>query len=52
MFDRDALGYNIYHDSLDASPYNAKGQYYNIFAHMDIQLQNDFTEKIIVLRLD
>lgn len=52
MFDRDALGYNIYHDSLDASPYNAKGQYYNIFAHMDIQLQNDFTEKIIVLKLD
>ena len=52
MFDRDALGYNIYHDSLDASPYNAKGQYYNLFAHMDIQLQNDFTEKIIVLKLD
>ena len=52
MFDRDALGYNIYRDSLDASPYNAKGQYYNIFAHMDIQLQNDFTEKIIVLKLD
>ena len=52
MFDRDALGYNIYHDSLDASPYNAKGQYYNIFAHMDVQMQNDFTEKMIVLKLD
>ena len=26
MFDRDAIGYNIYQDTLDSSPYNAKGQ--------------------------
>ena len=52
MFDRDALGYNIYNESLIASPFNAKGQYYNLFAHADVQLQNDFTEKIVVLYLD
>ena len=52
MFDRDALGYNIYNDSLDASPYNAKGLYYNLFAHMDVQLQMDCTEKMCVFLLD
>lgn len=52
MFDRDAMGYNIYNDVIETSPYNAKGQYYNMFAHMDIQLQNDLTEKAVVLYLD
>jgi hypothetical protein len=52
MFDRDALGYNIYRDDIESSPYNAKGSYYNIFAHMDVQLQSDFTEKIAVFYLD
>ncbi len=52
MFDRDAMGYNLYNDVLETSPYNAKGQYYNIFAHMDVQLQLDVTEKIAVFYLD
>lgn len=52
MFDRDALGYNIYNESLDASPYNAKGLYYNLFAHMDVQLQTDYTEKMCIFLLD
>lgn len=52
MFDRDAIGYNIYQDSLETSPYNADGQYYNLFHHVGVQLQNDFTEKMIVLLLD
>lgn len=52
MFDRDALGYNVFDDSLDTSPYNAAGQYYNIYAHADVQLQNDFTEKIVVLTIN
>lgn len=52
IFDRDALGYNIYNDSLDASPYNAKGLYYNLFAHMDVQLQQDVTEKMAIFLLD
>ena len=52
MFDRDAVGYNIYQDTLDASPYNRKGQYYNLFNNVRIQYQNDVTEKGILLVLD
>jgi hypothetical protein len=52
IFDRDAMGYNIYDDSLETSPYNAKGQYYNLFSHVRVQNQNDMTEKCIVLCLD
>ena len=52
VFDRDAMGYNIYNDVIETSPYNAKGQYYNMFAHMDVQLQSDFTEKMAVIYLD
>lgn len=52
MFDRDAIGYNIYQDTLETSPYNAKGQYYNLFAHVRAQYQNDLTEKGVLLLLD
>ena len=52
LFDRDATGYNIYDDSIEASPYNAAGQYYNLFSHARIQYQNDLTEKAAVLCLD
>lgn len=49
MFDRDAIGYNIKDFSVEVSPYNAMGQYYNIFQHMNVQMCSDFTEKIVVL---
>lgn len=52
MFDRDAIGYNIYQDTLDASPFNPKGQYYNMFANVRVRYQNDLTEKGLVLCLD
>lgn len=52
MFDRDAIGYNVYQDEVTTSPYNAMGQYYNMFHHARIQYQNDFTEKGVVLLLD
>lgn len=52
MFDRDAMGYNIIDDSLTTSPYNQAGQYYNLQHHADIQLQEDFTEKIVVFTLN
>lgn len=48
LMDRDAAGYNLADDSLITSPFNAKGQYYNIFNHVRIQLQNDLTEKAVV----
>ena len=52
MFDRDAIGYNIKDYSVEVSPYNAMGQYYNIFQHMNVQMCTDFTEKIVVFVLD
>lgn len=52
MFDRDAIGYNVAQDELVSSPYNAAGQYYNLFNHVRVQYQNDLTEKGIVLVLD
>lgn len=52
IFDRDACGYNIYKDTMSTSPYNARGEYYNIFPHVELQLQNDITEKGVVLMLD
>ena len=48
LMDRDAAGYNLADDDMVASPYNAKGQYYNLFNHVRIQLQNDLTEKAVV----
>ena len=48
LMDRDAAGYNLADDTLVASPYNAKGQYYNLYNHVRIQLQNDLTEKAVV----
>ena len=52
IFDRDALGYNIFNDSIYTTPLNPRGLYYNIFAHMDIRLSSDFTEKMCVLTLN
>ena len=52
IFDRDAMGYNIYNESLNSTSLNPSGLYYNLFAHADIQLQNDFTEKIAVITLN
>lgn len=51
IFDRDAVGYNIGQNEVIASPFNAAGQYYNLFHHARVQLQNDFTEKGVVFAL-
>lgn len=52
LFDRDAIGYNIYQNEIVNSPYQAKDQYYNVFHHGRLQLQNDLTEKGVVFCLD
>lgn len=52
MFDRDAIGYNVYDDTVVASPYNSFGQFYQLVHHARVQYQNDFTEKGVVLLLD
>ena len=51
LMDRDAAGYNIYDESIEVSPYNAAGQYYNMFSHVRVQLQNDLTEKGVLICL-
>lgn len=51
MFDRDAVGLNIFDNSLAYTPYNARGQYYNLYAHSRVQFQNDLTEKFVLLKL-
>ena len=52
IFDEDALGYTIMHETSATSPLNAAGLYWNVFYHYLIRYYNDFTEKGIVLLLD
>ena len=52
MFDRDAIGYNIYQDTLDMTALNPKGGYWNAFRNLRVRYQNDLTEKGLVLCLD
>ena len=52
MFDRDAIGYNIYQDTLDMSPFDPRGGYWNEFQNLRRRYQVDMTEKGIVLCLD
>ena len=49
MFDRDACGYNLYQNTVEPTPFNPRGEYYNLFAHTRARLYNDFSEKVVVL---
>lgn len=50
--DRDAMGYTVFEEKVRTSPYNAKGEYYNIFYKDEYQWFNDFSENAVVLLLD
>lgn len=52
IFDRDALGYNIYQNTIEQSPYNPVGQYYNLYPHARMRSSLDLTEKSVLLLLD
>ena len=52
LFDRDALGMVKRSTWSAATPFNAKGGYYNIFWHWTQQTYNDFTENFILLYAD
>lgn len=52
MFDRDAIGINIYDDRITQTPFNAAGDYSNVYHKCRAQFCNDLTEKGIVLVLD
>ena len=49
--DRDAMGYTVFSEKVRTSPYNAKGEYYNIFYKNEYQWFNDFSENAVVLLL-
>lgn len=52
IFDRDAIGYNVFDDSVDSTMYEPRHKYFTIWHHADYQYTNDLTEKGIVLLLD
>lgn len=50
--DRNAAGYTEIYNTVDATPFNARGRYYNLWYHTGARYWNDFTEKSLVLYLD
>lgn len=52
MFDRDAIGTNVYLYEAANTPYNARGRYYNTWLTARVRYMNDLTEKGIILMLD
>lgn len=52
IMDRQAAGYNVFNYSVNTTPLNASGKYYNMFYHFTDRYWNDFTENGVVLILD
>ena len=52
IIDREAVGYTIYDQSLENTPHNARGKYYNTFWNYDFRYWNDFIENGAVFVLD
>ena len=52
IFDRDAIGANMYLYNIANTPLNPRSLYYNTWLNARIQYLNDLTEKGIILLLD
>lgn len=52
LYDRDAMGVNVFSEGALVTPVNAKGKYYNTFHHMAKRYWNDTTENGVVFLLD
>ena len=52
LADRDALGVNFYDQSVDVSPYEAAGKYYNYWYHDAHRYYNDMTENAVLFLMD
>lgn len=52
IFDEEAAGYTTINTSLDPSPYNARGRYYNLWYRFHDRWWLDLTENFVVLLLD
>lgn len=52
LADRDALGVNFYDQSVDVSPYNARGKFYNYWYNDSHRYYNDVTENAVLFLMD
>ena len=52
IFDRDALGYAPTREASYVTPFNAAGEYWNQFVHVNFRTVQDTTEKSVLLMLD
>ena len=52
MFDRDAVGTNVFQYGINNSPFNPRGLYYTSWLTARLQSQLDLTEKAVILMLD
>ena len=52
IFDEEAVGVTMINNSLDSTPFNARGHYTNLWWTSTYRWWNDFTENGIVLLLD
>lgn len=52
LADRDALGVNFYDQSVDVSPYNARGKFYNYWYSDAHRYYNDVTENAVLFLMD
>ena len=52
LYDRDAMGVNVFTEGAYTTPVNAKGKYYNTFHSMVKRYWNDTTENGVVFLLD
>lgn len=52
LCDRDAVGVNFYDQSVEVSPYEAAGKYYNYWYHDGHRYYNDVTENAVLFLMD
>lgn len=52
LVDRDAMGTNFYDQSVEVSPFEAAGQYYNYWYHDAHRYWNDVTENAVLFLMD
>lgn len=52
LYDREAMGINVNLESVNVTPLNAAGKYYNTFYHFVRRYYNDITENAVIFLLD
>ena len=52
LFDREAIGTNVFDVSVNVTPMNSRGKYWNTFHHFTKRYWNDVTENGILFTLD